>query len=115
MLVGRKSTGRAPARGDFYMGRGLCSMADKVRVLQVIDSLGNAGAETLQRTFAEGLDRSRFELHVCGLRPTPGSVTLPALRALGVPVMVLNQRTSYDLPALLALVRYIRRHRIDIV
>src|SRR5690348_9277127 len=90
-------------------------MPEKVRVLQVIDRLGNAGAETLQRTFAEGLDRSRFELHVCGLRPRPGSITLPALQALGVPVLVLNQRTSYDLPALLALVRYIRRERIEII
>jgi glycosyltransferase involved in cell wall biosynthesis len=87
----------------------------KIRVLQVIDRIGNAGAETLQRTFAEALDRRRFELHVCGLRPRPGSITLPALQALGVPVLVLNQHTSYDLPALMALVRYIRRQRIDII
>src|SRR4051812_41583653 len=90
-------------------------MVRKVRVLQVIDRIGNAGAETLQRTFAEGVDRTRFDLHVCGLRPRPGSITLPVLHALGVPVLVLNQRASYDLPALLALVRYIRRERIDII
>src|SRR5215204_1363109 len=90
-------------------------MARKVRVLQVIDKVGNAGAEMLLRTLAESIDHSRFELHICGLRPRPGSVTIPALRELGVPVVVLNQRTAYDLPALMALVRYVRRHKIDLI
>jgi glycosyltransferase involved in cell wall biosynthesis len=90
-------------------------MTRKVRILQLIDKIGNAGAETLQRTFAEGLDRTRFDLVVCGLRPRPGSLTIPALQALGVPVVVLNQRTAYDLPALRALIRLIRQQRIDII
>jgi glycosyltransferase involved in cell wall biosynthesis len=90
-------------------------MARKVRVLQVIDRVGNAGAEMLLRTLAESIDHSRFELHICGLRPRPGSVTIPALRELGVPVVVLNQRTAYDLPALMTLVRYVRRHKIDLI
>ena len=90
-------------------------MTRKIRILQVIDRIGNAGAETLQRTLAEGIDRSRFELHVCGLRPRPGSVTLPALQAMGIPTLVLNQHASYDLPAHFALVRYIRAQRIDLI
>lgn len=84
-------------------------------MLQVIDTVGNAGAETLQRTFAEAIDRGRFDLRVCGLRSQPGSLTIPALKALGVPVIVLNQRASYDLPALWRLAGYIRRHDIDII
>jgi glycosyltransferase involved in cell wall biosynthesis len=90
-------------------------MTRKIRILQLIDQVGNAGAEMLLPTFAKGLDRARFEVHVCGLRPRPGSVSMPALRALGVPVVELNQRAAYDLPALLALVRYIRRQRIDLI
>ncbi len=90
-------------------------MTRKVRILQVIDQVGNAGAEMLLPTFATGLDRTRFEVHVCGLRARPGSVSLPMLRALGVPVVELNQRAAYDLPALWSLVRYIRRHRIDLI
>lgn len=86
-----------------------------VRILHVIDSIGNAGAETLLRTFAEGLDGSHFRTHMCGLRPCTDSLTLPALRELGVPTLVLNQRASYDLPALLGLVRYIHREQIDII
>lgn len=90
-------------------------MNSPVRILHVIDRLGNAGAETLVRTFAEGLDRSRFCMYACSLRPCPGSLTLPALQALGVPTVVLNQRASYDLPALFQLVRYICREQIDII
>lgn len=90
-------------------------MTNKIRILQLIDRVGNAGAEMLLPTFAAGLDRTRFEVQVCGLRPRPGSLTLPALHALGVPVIELNQRNAYDLPALWSLVRYIRRQRIDII
>jgi len=34
---------------------------------------------------------------------------------MGVPILVLNQRGAYDLPALFALVRYVRQHRIDLI
>ncbi|MEO8287338.1 MAG: glycosyltransferase [Chloroflexota bacterium] len=90
-------------------------MAAKVRVLHIIDGIGDAGAENLLRTFAASLDRSRFELHVCGLRPRPNSLTVSALRSMGVPILVLNQRATYDIPALIALVRYVRKHKIDII
>src|SRR3954468_528994 len=90
-------------------------MTSKKRILHIIDALGNAGAETQQVTFAEGIDSSRFELRFCGLRPRPGSITQPALQALGMHTLVLNQRNTYDLPALYSLVRYIRRHRIDLI
>jgi glycosyltransferase involved in cell wall biosynthesis len=87
----------------------------KIRLLQLIDHLGNGGAERLQVTFAAAIDRARFDLHVCTLRPAPGLSITPELRALGVPVTELNQRNSYDIPALASLVSYIRRNRIDII
>ncbi len=90
-------------------------MSRKVRVLQLIDQLGDAGAEHLLYTFAAGIDRSRFELHVCALRPWSQPKIVPAIRALGFPVTELNQHHAYDLPVLLTLVNYIRRHRIDII
>jgi glycosyltransferase involved in cell wall biosynthesis len=77
--------------------------------------MGNGGAEALIVTFAAGLDRQRFEPHLITLRPTPGARLIKQLRALRVPITELNQHHAYDLPALLAIVRYIRRHRIDIV
>jgi len=90
-------------------------MSRKVRVLQLIDRLGDGGAEALLLTFASGIDRARFEAHVCALRATPDSTLTDKIRALGVPVMVLRQRNSYDIPTLLSLVSYIRKHRIDII
>jgi glycosyltransferase involved in cell wall biosynthesis len=90
-------------------------MTGKIRVLQLIDQLGDAGAEHLLLNFAKGLDRSRFELHVCALRPWPYPRVVPAIRALGHPVMELDQHHAYDLPILRTLVSYIRRERIDII
>ncbi len=90
-------------------------MTRKIRLLQLIDHLGNGGAERLQVTFAAGIDRDRFDLHVCALRTAPGLSITPELRALGVPVTELDQRNAYDIPALLSLVSYIRRNRIDII
>lgn len=87
----------------------------RVRVLQLIDVLGPGGAEMLLHTLASSLDASRFALHVCGLRPDEPYDLAPQIRALGVPVIGFNQRNAYDIPTLIALVRYIRRHRIDII
>ncbi|HVF99858.1 MAG TPA: glycosyltransferase [Chloroflexia bacterium] len=87
----------------------------RVRVLQLIDVLGPGGAEMLLHTLASSLDASRFDLHVCGLRPDQPYDLAPQIRALGVPVSAFNQRNAYDVPTLIALVRYMRRHRIDII
>ena len=87
----------------------------EVRVLQLIDSLAGGGAESLQRTFAAALDRTRFDLHVVALRTDPPPKFQPALEALGVHVTFLHERAVYDLPALRRLVRYICRHEIDII
>ncbi|HEX8228372.1 MAG TPA: glycosyltransferase [Chloroflexia bacterium] len=87
----------------------------RVRVLQIIDVLGPGGAEMLLLTLASSIDASRFDLHVCGLRPDYPSDLAPEIRALGVPVVAMNQRNAYDVPTLLSLVRYIRKHKIDII
>ncbi|MDQ6694821.1 MAG: glycosyltransferase, partial [Chloroflexota bacterium] len=90
-------------------------MTRKIRVLQLIDQLGDAGAENLLYNFAAGMDRSRFDLHICALRPWSPPKNVPAMRALGFPVMELDQHHSYDLHILRTLVDCIRRERIDII
>lgn len=87
----------------------------RLRVLQIIDVLGPGGAEMLLHTLASSIDGQRFDLHVCGLRPDYPYDLAPQIRALGIPVIGLNQRNAYDIPTLIQLVRYIRRHRIDII
>ena len=87
----------------------------KIRVLHLIDRLGNGGAETLLRTFAAGIDRTRFELYVAALRPAPGSHLAKELREMHVPIHEFNQHASYDIPATVSIVSYIRRNHIDII
>jgi glycosyltransferase involved in cell wall biosynthesis len=84
-------------------------------VLQLIDQLGDAGAEQLLYTFATGMDRDRFDLHVCALRPWSPPRIVPAIRALGFPVIEMDQHHAYDLHVIRDLVSYIRRERIDII
>ena len=90
-------------------------MSQKIRLLHLIDQLGDAGAETLLYNFAGGLDWSRFDLHVCALRPWSPPQIVPALRALGCTVTELDQHHAYDLPVLLTLIRYIYHHKIDLI
>ncbi len=87
----------------------------KIRLLHLIDQLGDAGAETLLYNFASGLDRSRFDLHVCALRPWSPPQIVPALRALGCTVTELDQHHAYDLPVLITLIRYVHHHQIDLI
>lgn len=88
----------------------------KTRVLQVIDQLGTGGAESLQYALAAAVDRGRFEWHVCALRKSTESLRVHQdLLKIEVPVSILDQKHVYDPRALLKLVRYIHRHRIDIV
>jgi glycosyltransferase involved in cell wall biosynthesis len=92
-------------------------MTRRVRVLQVIDLLGTGGAENLQVTMAAAIDRQRFDWHVCALRKSPqGQTNIERqLLDMGVPVVVLGQRSVYDARTLFRLVRYILGKRIDIL
>lgn len=105
-----------PTRSNF-----ICSctvhttMTKKVHVLELIDQLGDAGAEQLLYTFASEVDRSRFDLHFCALRPWAYPKVVPALRALGFSVIELDQHHAYDLHIFGKLIGYIRREHIDII
>lgn len=93
-------------------------MRKRIAVLQMIDHLGTGGAEMLQGTLASSIDRERFDWHVVTLRHPHDPVTPRVeleLRALGVPISVLNQRKVYDLRAVWKLNRYIRRNKIHII
>jgi glycosyltransferase involved in cell wall biosynthesis len=90
-------------------------MSRKIRVMQLIDTLGDGGAESLLVTFAAGMDRARFDMHVCAMRPFEQQPRVAELAAHGVPFHIFHQRGVYDLPALWRIVRYIRRNRIDVI
>jgi glycosyltransferase involved in cell wall biosynthesis len=86
----------------------------RLRVLTVVDSLLPAGAETVARRIALGLDQTRFESTICSTRPsTPEAVA--AVRAAGVDVLELGRSSKADLLSWLPLVRLLRSGEIDVV
>lgn len=77
------------------------------------------GAEKVAVDLALSLDRSRYEPSFCALKATPNQVTHPTraeeLKATGLSYTSLNLESVKDPRGLAALVRLLRRERIDIV
>jgi glycosyltransferase involved in cell wall biosynthesis len=86
----------------------------RLRVLTVVDSLLPAGAETVARRIALGLDPTRFESTICSTRPsTPEAVA--EIRAAGVDVLELGRSSKADLLGWLPLIRLMGSGSIDVV
>ncbi len=85
-------------------------------VLLLAHSLDLGGTERQMTEVAKGLDRKRFEPHVAAFHPE--GIRADELRAQNVPVLHLPVTSFASASALrggLALIRYIRRHRIRLV
>lgn len=93
----------------------------RVRVLTLVDHIALiGGAELLAVQIAAGLDPVRFESWLCTTRsPTEGDPGVDAavavLRAAGVRCVFLGRRSKLDAWRLAALVRLLRRERIDVL
>lgn len=90
------------------------------RVLQVVDSLGVGGAEQVVVRLAQAVVRHRVELTVVTLRPYPGSVLEPELRATGArmvtfPVTSASAGIRAAPGPLLELVRFVKRGGFDLI
>jgi len=87
-----------------------------LRVLQVIDSLPQGGAEQLLVTLATHIDRARYDLRVCSLHSLDeDSPVVRALRALGTPIYALGDGRWHDPRHVLAVAGLARAHRIDVL
>jgi len=110
------SAGEYVSRFDAVTGGGPAETGAPVRVLFVIDKLHQAGTQAHLRRLIEGLDRRRFEPHVCCL--LSAGPMAEAIRALGVPVDVLGLGRLYapeGWRGLRRLARFCREKRIDVV
>ena len=58
----------------------------KIKVLHVCNQLGIGGTEKALQIFCKYLDRSRFEVYVCGLKA--GGIRVGQLEQMGVPVFL---------------------------
>ncbi|MGX2040715.1 glycosyltransferase [Methylocaldum sp. MU1018] len=85
------------------------------RVLFLIDSLGMGGAERMLVNYLQHLDPNRYEPRVCVLRVRDGNPIAAEIERLGIPVDLIPAPRIRDVVGILSLVRYLRRHRIDLV
>ncbi len=83
------------------------------RILQIIPSLDQAGAEKQLVLLASGLPRDEFEVHVCAL--TRGGPLADRLVRAGIPCTVIGKRWRVDPLAYAKLQRHVARLRPDLV
>ncbi len=83
------------------------------RILQIISTLDQAGAEKQMVLLARGLDASSFDVQVCGL--TRGGPMAAPLSTARIPVFVVGKRWKADPFALLRLQQLIHRVQPDLV
>ena len=84
----------------------------RLRVCQLITTLGVAGAERGVYELSRRLDRARFDVHVVALQ---GGPVEEWLAAAGIPTTVLGLRGKWDIPRALRLAGVLRRVRPDIL
>jgi len=83
------------------------------RILQIIPTLDQAGAEKQMSLLARGLPRDEFELHVCAL--TRGGPLLSGLVEARIPVTVIGKRWRLDPQAWWRLRRHVAALRPDLI
>jgi len=83
------------------------------RILQIIPSLDQAGAEKQLVLLAAGLARDEFDVHVCAL--TRGGPLASSLDEAGIPCTIIGKRWRLDPMAYSRLRRHVDRLRPDLV
>lgn len=87
-------------------------MTDRIRVLEIIQTLGIGGAETVLYNVACHLDPTRFDVRALIVG---GGELIDRLRAHGHEVDTFDFARSYNLDLIRFIRRLIKKHRIDIV
>jgi glycosyltransferase involved in cell wall biosynthesis len=87
----------------------------KIKVIWIIDSLGQGGAEHLMPGILGHMDRSRFDLRVCALQERFGNPIAVKIKELGIPVDMVSIPHLRTPGALENLRAYLREHNPDVV
>lgn len=85
----------------------------KIKVLEVVQSLGVGGLEKVAAILALKCDKERFEFIVCCLGPK-GAVALE-LEAAGIRVLSLDKESGFDLGLSRRIARLIKSEKVDIL
>ncbi len=87
-------------------------MGDRVRVLQIVETLWLGGAQRLLPGLVTGIDPQRFECQIVALNDGP---LRREFEVAGLPLIVLGVRRFYEPRVLSALVRLVRTRQIDVI
>ena len=88
-------------------------MAEKIRLLHVINGLAIGGAENHLLQTLRVTDRSRYDVRVCSVRQ--GGPLEEAFRETGFPVQVIDQRMRFDPTVVTRLARVYRQWKPHLV
>ncbi|HEX6951117.1 MAG TPA: glycosyltransferase, partial [Nitrospira sp.] len=85
----------------------------RIKLMLLAIGLGVGGTETHILELASGIDRSKFDVTVCSLKP--GGCVIDELRRRGIRVVCLNGAGKFDLRVLFRLWRLVREERPDVM
>ena len=85
-----------------------------IKVLEVIDSLGSGGAESLLKNFVlEAKKNKLFNIEIATLYSN--AIFKEEVKSAGIPVWGLNLEYKYDLRVIIKLIKLIKKRKYDIV
>lgn len=113
----KQSGGQRLLPPSLRSGGAMMNRGEKIRVLYIITQLELGGAQKNVLELAAALDKNRYQVILIS---SEGLLASTALNLTGVTVKFLRSLTRHvnplrDIPALIILARFIKRHKIDIV
>ncbi|MEZ4682496.1 MAG: glycosyltransferase [Caldilineaceae bacterium] len=90
-------------------------MSHRLRILHITASLYTGGAERLLLGLAEQCNRAEFEVHICAIGHFGKGTMSADFEQLDLPLHRIPVQRFYDPRSVIALIRYIKRHNIDLL
>ena len=87
----------------------------RIRVLMLVDSLYQAGAERMVVGLATHLPREQFQVTVCTTRRFGPSPLADEIHSAGIEWLGLDRRSRFDLLPFAKLASYLRRNEVDVI
>ncbi len=89
-------------------------MKEKIKVLEIIDSLGSGGAESLLKNFIlEAKKNNKFNIEVATLYPN--AIFKEEIKNAGIPVWDFNLKYKYNFMGILKIIALIKKRKYNIV
>jgi glycosyltransferase involved in cell wall biosynthesis len=85
-----------------------------LKILYVIDSLSFGGAQRQLVELIKGIDRSKFEVHLCCLINDPAGYT-DIVEKLDISIKYYSRRYTFDVRPIFYIFQYIREMKIDLI